>query len=48
MKHFQKALQLPEEELKGGGIKLLSVVLHGKTRGNDLELQLWRFLADEK
>lgn len=41
-------VQLFEEEFKGNGIELFSVVLHDKTRGNVLELQFWRLTADER
>lgn len=45
---FNSNLQLPEEKLKGDGIKLFSIALHCKTRGNGLESQLWRFIVDER
>lgn len=44
---FNSNLQLHEEKLKGDGIRLFSILLHGKTKGNGLELQLWRFIVDE-
>lgn len=45
---FNSNLQLLKEELKHDGNNFFSIVLHGKTWGNGLDLQLWKFIAHEK